>query len=291
MVWPEIRSLAAALGMTAALAAAAPSLAQSTNNIPSCYTALHLRPPESVPEQEIFVLIDQTVLLDDTLKASLLQNALRMVRPGSAVTVIAFSAFSQGRYMNVLARGWLEPLPPPVMRNATGARTLKQLDQCLSGQTTYGRRLAAAAIGKAAGQASQDLARSDILASLAASSRVIGQSTSRNKVVLIASDMLENSSISSFYERNHVRLIDADAEMQKAARANVVGNFGGARIFVLGAGLMGDLGTAYGRDQGKQSYRDPLRMNALKGFWTAYFSRSGGRLVEFGEPALLQPVS
>jgi hypothetical protein len=84
---------------------------------------------------------------------------------------------------------------------------------------------------------------------------------------------------------NAVRRIDPQAEMKKATAAGLIGDFGGARVYVVGAGLL------TGDAKLKNVYRDPQTMSALKQFWTLYFKQSNASIGEFGEPALLGPVA
>jgi hypothetical protein len=100
--------------------------------------------------------------------------------------------------------------------------------------------------------------------------------------------MLENSGISSFYANKNVRAIDPTAELKKAQDAQVVGDFGGARIFVLGAGLVQESAGGKSRDSGV--YRNPKTMALLRQFWEGYFVASHAKLIEFGAPALISPV-
>lgn len=288
MGWLKFAS--ASLAFVCALAVTSPGRAAAplVNNVPGCYAPLKLRQSGSALATEVFILVDQTVTLDDDLKRNLLQNSLRLIAPGSAFTIVKFSAFSQGRYMDVVARGVLEPTPPAPMRNATGVRTLARLDACLAGQAGFARKLALAAMEKALAQSSTQLARSDILASLKDSSFLISGSTAPRKVVLIASDMLENSSVSSFYENGRLKLLDPNAEMRRVEDARMLSSFNGARVFVLGAALISP-STSQTREP-LQTYRDPIRINALRTFWTGYVRRSGGELIEFGAPALLRPA-
>ena len=102
--------------------------------------------------------------------------------------------------------------------------------------------------------------------------------------MLLASDMLENSSVSSFYLHNAVRRIDPQVEMKNATAAGLIGDFGGARVYVIGAGLLG------GDAKVKNAYRDTQTVSALKEFWTLYFQKSNASIGEFGAPALLGPV-
>jgi hypothetical protein len=55
---------------------------------------------------------------------------------------------------------------------------------------------------------------------------------------------------------------------------------------VLGAGLL-----AEDAKQTKGIYRDPKTMGALQQFWQGYFEKSNAKLIEFGQPALLNPIN
>jgi hypothetical protein len=97
--------------------------------------------------------------------------------------------------------------------------------------------------------------------------------------------MLENSSISSFYQNQSVRLIDPEKELSLVAKHDLFADFSGARVYVLGTGLIPEDSKS-----NKNQYRDPKTMAALSTFWLQYFSKSNGRLMELGKPALLNPI-
>ncbi|WP_299719769.1 hypothetical protein [Caballeronia sp.] len=254
------------------------------NDVPSCYLANHFKVPTTRLDQEFFLAIDQTTVFDDRLRAQIVDNALRSVRPASAYTVLDFSAFSQGRYTEVVTRGVVEAQFPEKNRDDVSERALRSFDACMGGQTAFAKKSIVATIQQIEAGATNDLAKSDILAALKDISDKIRTSPASDKVLFLASDMLENSSISSFYSRNAVRRIDAAAELKKATAAGLIADFGGARVYVLGAGLLTE-------DVKKTKvYRDPLTMAALKQFWSEYFKQSNANLVEFGEPALLGAV-
>jgi len=71
------------------------------------------------------------------------------------------------------------------------------------------------------------LHKSDVLASLAEVSRLVKNSTTQKRIVLIVSDMLENSTISSFYANNNARRIDPAKEMNIASKEKMLGDFSG----------------------------------------------------------------
>lgn len=258
------------------------------NDIPSCYAANKINVPVPATEAELFVLIDQTTPLDSNLQDSVRENVGRLVKQGSAFVVASFSSFGQGRYMQVESAGVIEGPIPAQKRDDISVKLLKNFDACMNGQLDYGRKAAAAALNKALGGSSPDLAKSDIVGSLKELSARVKASRAKDKVVFIVSDMLENSGISSFYANKNVRAIDPAAEIKKVEAAQMIGDFGGARVFVLGAGLLQENAGGKNRDSG--AYRNPKTIALLRQFWERYFSTSNATVVEFGAPALLAPV-
>ena len=116
-------------------------------------------------------------------------------------------------------------------------------------------------------------------------SPIVKAAAAGERIVLVVSDMLENSSISSFYQRQAVRLISPQAELAKVEKESLFGDFGGVRVHVFGAGLVSE-----GAGPKDGVYRDPRTMQALERFWAEYFARSGAVLEQFGKPELLGPL-
>lgn len=268
-----------------AVCAAAPL--QAADDIPSCYAANQLATPSQPLDRALFIVIDQTTLLDANLVRDLGQQLQALVVPNTAFQILSFSAYSQGRYLQPLARGVLEaPLVDKAARDATAVKQLKSLDNCLKSQLTYGTNLVAKTVGQAVQGASGDLAKSDVIGSLASVSKAVSEARAKTTTVLVVSDMLENSSISSFYTQDRMRQIDPAAELQKVRKANVLADFAGASIYVMGAGIVPE-------QAGKKpalNYRSTQSLESLRSFWDAFFAQSNARLVEFGTPALLRPI-
>lgn len=279
-----------AIGLAFSLLLSGSAIAQPVTSIPSCYAALSVASPNTKPMTELFVLVDQTVVFDPTITASIDHSVVQFVRPGNAFEVFQFSAFNQDRYMNLVAKGFVEDRLDQERRDATGSDTLRKLDGCLVKQLNYGGRLAVAAVGKAIVGASGELARSDIIGSLQAISRAVKSSSATRKVLIVASDMLENSALASFYSRGGVRRIVPGTELSKVEASNMLGDFGGADVYVIGAGILPPATlSAKSESHGTNlAYRDPLTMGALKQFWSLYLEKSNARLIEFGEPELLE---
>lgn len=278
------RLIASTIVAFAAALCAAPALA--ADDIPSCYAANQL-PVPGEPDRALFVLIDQTTLLDSNLIRDLGRQLQGLIVPGTSFHILSFSAYSQGRYLQPLASGTLEaPLTEKSLRDATSVKQLKSLDGCLKSQQAFGAKLAAKAVGDALQGASGDLARSDVIGSLASVSKAVSESAARKRLIFIVSDMLENSSVSSFYTQDRMRQIDPAAELEKLRKANIKADFGGASVYVMGAGIVPE---AAGR-KAALNYRSAQSLDALKRFWGGYFTQSNATLVEFGTPALLTPI-
>jgi len=279
---PRLATALLALGLGAA-ATAAP-----VNQIPSCYAAGKLELKPEPVRRAFFIVLDETVVLDDALKRSLWELVKPVVVPGTEVSIYRFSAYSQGKYLDVVASGVLETPIQAGVRDSVSVPKLKTFDACMNGQAQYGLALTRNAIGKVLADSSFDLAKSDIDGSLFALSKAVKDSKAPVRTVLLVSDMLENSTVSSFYQNKGVRNIDPAVELKKVEAAKLFGDFGGASVYVMGAGLIQV--PAGGAASRSAQYRDTRTMSSLQQFWTAYFARSNARLEAFGMPALLTTI-
>lgn len=282
-------SIAAAL-LLCLLNTALPKNAQAAvdNQVPSCYSIPGLELTAPTIDRELFLLIDQTTPLDDELKRAVLSNVGNIAVPGTKFVVGSFSSFGQGRYLEIITAGTIEPPLTQDQRDASSKKPLAAFDACINKQLDYARKLVANAIRKAYEGISPSLSRSDILDSVKKLGERVKASPSKDKIIFLVSDMIENSSITSFYAQNSVRQIDPAKEFQISQRSNMVPSTGPARVYVLGAGLI--QAPNQSKIQNSDIYREPQKIQALKKFWELYFSAGGATLEEFGAPALVRPV-
>jgi hypothetical protein len=287
-----VPKLAAAiiLGFTISVAStawAADVPAASTFNkldaVASCYRAVSLPLPAAEETHAYFVLVDQTTLFDASLKQTISAATRTHMRVSTQFAIATFSAFLGDRYTDIVVAGRTDGVLSQAERDDTSKPKLHNLDLCMTHQLDYAKRISDAALTKSFGAASAELARSDILASLHDfATHVVHTSTAKSKTLLIASDMLENSSLSSFYSHRSVRKLDPQAELLKVREKGLVPDLTGVRVFVIGAGLLDP--------QSANTYRDPQTMLSLEGFWGLYFKEAHAELVEFGKPQLLGKV-
>ena len=261
------------------------AVAGQTDAIHTCYDKAIQRSGESL-ETELFVAIDQTTPLDQTLKQLVADNIKPFLIPNNGFAILTFSAYTQGHYTGVVASGKLDASINQAKRNDISKPVLYKFDQCMIRQPQQAALLVGAALRTAYDGTSSEIGKSDVLASIKSIATLVRNSKARNKVVLIVSDMLENSSVSSFYADKglSVRKIDPSTEMKLVEDNQLLADFGGARFYVIGAGLLA-------KDAKKtKNYRDPKTMQALANFWKNYLEKSKAQLVEFGQPALLNPL-
>ena len=252
--------------------------------VPSCYAANQMTGSVPQPTRTLVMMIDETTLFNKSLRASAWDAVTPLLAPGTMLTVMHFSAFSQSRYTSINFSGLIEEGVPDSTRHAISMKKLRTFDECLKGQQGFVRDKLQAAMMEAFSKSSADLAKSDVIAAMSDASVAMRASGAKEKILFVMSDMLENSSVTSFYEAKGVRKIDPGAEIAKVDKAALFGDFGGARVWVMGAGLVSEEG------QSKGVYRDPIRLKALQNFWAIYFKRSQASLVEFGTPELKQPI-
>jgi hypothetical protein len=266
-----------------------PVKADVMNQIPSCYAANDVQPFGPGHDKLVVVLIDQTVLLDQNLKTMVLENLDQMLQPGTRFVVGEFSAFSQGRYLNIVETGVIEPSIPQDQIGNVVATQVQPLQDCLRDQVAYAKRTAEQNAYQIMLDSTSSLAQSDIMMALKQLSAPIKADTATSKVLILVSDGLENSDVTSFYGRGTVRNIDPNKEIAKAVASNMTGDFGGTKVYVIGGGMMPP--PTVGAQSQRDGYRDPKTLNDLEQFWSTYFQKSNAQLEEFGEPALLSPVS
>ena len=262
--------------------------ADAADGLPSCYAANGIKPFGPLYDKTFVVLIDQTVQLDQNLETQVLHSLDQMIQPGTHVIVGEFSAFSQGRYLNI-AQNMVVEAPIPADRIGDVIATeLDPFNRCLADQIGYAKRTAEQAAYSIMQNSTSSLAQSDIVMSLKDVSAPIESDRAASKVVLLVTDGLENSTVTSFYGHGTARDINPKMEMAKTQAAGMVGDFGGARIYLIGGAL--EPPAKVGARSERNGYRNPQMLVHLQDFWDQYFQASNAKLEGFGTPALLSPV-
>ena len=256
------------------------ALLLARNDIPSCYNALKITDPNPKVAKELFILVDQTTPLDKNMMIYTYKNMMKFIKNGYAVTIASFSANANGKYTDVAYAGKLENLLPDSAKHDIAKKTLRKYQGCMNGQYKYAKKKATKALVGVLKGANKKLPHSDIIKSLDdIATHIIAPSKASKKVVLLVSDMIEHSSITSFYHKGLIKNIDVKQEMEKVRKSGHLANFSGADIYVIGTGVIG-----------KKGYRDAKTLKRLTDFWEQYFSQTHGNLKALGTPMLLEDI-
>ena len=256
------------------------SLLLARNDVPSCYKALQIDNPSEISQKELFILVDQTTVLDKKMMIYTYKNMMKFIKNGYAVTIASFSANSNGKYTDVSYSGKLEALLANSAKHEIAKKVLRKYQGCMNGQYKYAKKKATKALVRVLKGANKKLPHSDIIKSLGDISKyIIKPSSSNEKVVLLVSDMMEHSSITSFYSKGSLKKVNASAEMEKVKKSGYMADFANAKVYVIGAGMVG-----------KNSYRDSKTLKALTKFWEVYFAANNAQLKAIGTPMLLEDI-
>lgn len=267
---------------TDAASAGENAVALSQEPIPDCYgrSRLGIAAPET--ERAIFVMVDQTTGLDDQLRRTVMSNMIRLIQPGTSFAVSTFSAFGNGHYTTVVEAGAVNRSVTDEDRPSVSVNGLRRLDRCLERQMRIARAHAQHAVERAMEADASSFTASDIMASLAHLSESVRASRG-DRLVIVVSDLLEHSAATTFYSNRDLRLINPSAELAKAAENRLLGDFGGARVAVIGAGMLSPETRSTGT-------RDSTKVVALQSFWESWFQRSNAHIAQFGRPDLVNPL-
>jgi hypothetical protein len=148
---------------------------------------------------------------------------------------------------------------------------------CFSRQLDLGRDHVRQVLKSRLHTPNRDAKRSEILNALTTISRQsISASQAHDRVVVVISDMLENSDFVTFYSHRSLRKIDPDKVLAAAQARQFVGDFRHARVYVIGVATISEPGASRGL----------LERQALQEFWQHWFELSGATVVGWAETAL-----
>ncbi|MGR5451421.1 hypothetical protein ACP3V3_17015 [Vibrio sp. PNB22_3_1] len=267
-----------ALLLMCALSIATQTKAASRNDIPSCYAATDTTGNKpNKPNRELFVAVDSTTELDTTLMRNVHEQIQHFVQPGDKVTLIAFAA-NHDLYSQVQFTGEFESLPSKSLQDSMNALKLKSLKRCLKAQPNA---LNAVHHALKATFEHSDSTRpnSEILSSLHdIALNLIATSEAEVKVLLLASDMLQNSDDLSFFRSNNIQRLNSQALLKQAdpQPSTLLSN---TKVHVIGSGFQSDIKLS------------PSTLKEIELFWTAIIENMDGTVVQFGKPNLLNSIA
>jgi hypothetical protein len=261
----------------------------TANAASDCYSQGRIPVEKRVVNAINVVLLDETTVFDANMQKHIRQRLEPLVAYGVDFRVIGFSAFLDGRYAYPAYQTKIAAPLDEKTRVEMRKNHLKDFDTCQQVALIKARKDLGVALDDYFAKSTSQLAKSDIIGTLKeiADSNVLGAKGKLKRLVLV-SDMLENSDITSFYANQAPRSIDAAKELQKVESKQLIADFKGASVYIIGAGTFPEIRNVGQR--GSKSYRSTSVMIPLQEFWAMYFEKSGAKVKGFGRPTLIEEI-
>lgn len=254
--------------------------ASAANVIPNCYDLAGIEEAPPPVERGLLVVVDNTIELDRALQIESFEKIVRFMGEGDRVVIVSFSAYVEGQYTRIMADARLDRMLSAKAAFTVAKTKLKELKLCLAGQKRSLPRVVGTALKAIYAESSNDLPNTELVATLAKTSReILPTLEARETFLLIVSDMMEHSDVTSFYKAGDIRTIDSEVEMRKVEESGVEPVFPGTAAYVIGAGYTGT-----------SKYRSAKTLRAVEDFWRLYMERAGGRLATFGTPSMFGDI-
>jgi len=255
------------------------------NKIPfpiTSYEAIHKTSELKAPDAALFIVADESVGFDKNMIMRANEMMVEWLEPGRAIEVIRFSSGVKGRYTEVVTDGRLDPEPSEDFVDNLKRSELGKFQKLHRQQIRMAKIQSQKALLSIIQTSNKSVPYSDIVSNMAHVSQHIKQFKANRKVVLVISDMFENSSITTFYSKGHVKNIKPSRELKKVNEAGMQADFGqNVTVYVLGLGYFWS-----GEGSGKEKYLDPKRASKVAAFWTKYFEAGHAQVGEIGMPLM-----
>jgi hypothetical protein len=227
--------------------------------------------------RELFIVVDQTTPFPEEVRKNALRNIYSTIQGNTAISLFTFSEYTKEKYVSFVDHYYIPGQISAEKRADMGQKLLKKFDQCLEVQTYGMKQKLAHDIYKQLSEENSSAKNSEILFSLQEiSKQAVKISNAKEKIVFVLSDMLENSSYTTFYGKALTNL-DIEKQIGIVKQNHLLGDFDHAKIFVYGAGIVD-----------KENRRTGEDLRQLKRFWEAYFQASSGQLKVFGLDGIYQ---
>lgn len=247
---------------------------------PDCYDLLDLQRFRPAVDRLLVLGIDETTVLTPPLIGELQHTVTAAVRPGDQISLILFSAYGRERHMREVASLTIDAMPPADVQRTVPMTRLRDLQDCTVRSRTAAIKSLRDLLGAAAAQASPDITRSEIIMAIRDIGAKLKASPTARKSLVLVTDGMEHSALTSFYRQKNLREIDPTEELRKVQAKAPAADLSGADVYIFGGGLAAN----------PDGMRDSPGVIALEAFWTSFISQSKGTLVAFGKPTLLLPI-
>ena len=245
----------------------------------SCFAGIkYAQPTEHRANRGLYILIDETVPLSKEMKAKVERLVRGWGKQGDMVKIARFSASYRGLYPELVFHQKIESPPDSAFLYNLHYRDKVLIKQCLQEQKEKFNKEFGMQFNAALKNLNPKIPKTELLGSLKQlSKKLVVPDEALEKTVLLISDGMENSAVTSFYKNKTLKNIKPKKTIAKLRRKGMMGFWKNAKVYMYGVGLMPD----------KKRYADPMLVQNLKHFWERYFVEGGAKSAEIGTPELL----
>ena len=151
---------------------------------------------------------------------------------------------------------------------------LEDYDACVSNRRETLEAALTTQIDTAFGQYDKDAERSGIVAALKSFSERFEGDDAQSRILILASDMLENSGGLSFYSSKSGVSV-APGSLDGLVAKGRIPQWKGVDVVIVGSGLI---------PSDVKAFRNEDDLDRLDSFWRGYFDKAGAKQVEIGHP-------
>lgn len=230
-------------------------------------------------DREIFVIVDQTTPFPKDIRQKAIINIFDLINGRTALNLFTFSEFTKDKKISYIDHYYFHENLSKEQRYDMGKNSISEFEQCYQAEQNGLRKKLAQDIYSNFKEENQESKNSEILYSFKKIAKgAIKVSPTKQKMVFILSDMLENSHYTSFYGKE-LKHLNIKKEISLIREKGLIADFGGADIIVLGAGIVDN-----------ETYRDGEDFDKLEEFWTEYFKMSNANLKVFYSVDIKYPI-
>ncbi len=243
-----------------------------------CYKTLNLPASGQKPINRVLnIFIDQTMALTPAMKDNLLQLVADWGQAGERVRIARFSAFTKGQYTELIYDAGNNNPPDEEYLFNLRKHDSEQLHDCLRTQGEKLHEEFMTAMRKTLDQTDPRLAKSEIFYSLKIlADHLLHDDEQIEQSVLIVTDGMENSDIATFSPGKPLATLQAGKLLAQLKQRDLAPDWKQAKIYVYG---LGQVST--------KIYASTRLLQPLKMFWSDYFQRSNGEVMQLGTPTIL----
>lgn len=230
-------------------------------------------------DTQLYVIIDQTTNFPKNIQEQVKEKIKPFIESGNTVTILKFSSNAGGSSTKIVFDESFDRLMSEDEKYTTSRSTLMRYNHCSKIALEEFHSKVPNVIQNIFDTSDDNIPKSDIIKNIKDISLLkIKNSSPDNKVILLVSDMIENSSFLNFYSALLSKQFIPDIEAKRIFE-QLPSNFDNADLYVIGTGY-----TKNGK------FSSGKAMEKVTKFWDAYFNLANANIKEIGQPLIMSDL-